>query len=59
MNLWSRVITVLMFGAICFVLLVPTALRSGNTTLAIVVSVLFIIYAVANVVLWQRLRARR
>lgn len=56
---FSRIITVAMFTVLCFVLIVPMALRRGNTALAIGVALVYFAYLVANVVLWQRLKSRR
>ena len=55
---FTRIMTVLMFGAICFVLIVPLALQRHNTTLAIGIGVLFVLYLIANVVLWRRMKPR-
>lgn len=55
---FTRIFTVAMFAAICFVLIVPMALQRHNTMLAIGVSVAFLAYLVANVVLWRRFKAR-
>jgi len=55
---FSRVFTVLMFAAICFVLIVPMALQRHNTALAIGVGALFLIYLAANLILWRRMRPR-
>lgn len=55
----SRIITVAMFAVLCFVLVVPMALRRGNVTIAVGITVVFFAYLVANVVLWQRMRSRR
>ena len=54
----SRIITILMFGAICFVLIVPLAVRAHNVVLAVGFPVLFIVYLVANIVLWRRMNPR-
>jgi membrane protein implicated in regulation of membrane protease activity len=59
MNLVSRIVTIVMFGAICFAFIVPLAIQRGNTPLAIGAGVLFAIYAGANLILWRRLKARR
>jgi len=55
---FTRIMTVLMFGAICFVLIVPMALQRHNTPLAIGIGVLFVAYLVTNVVLWRRMKPR-
>ena len=54
----TRVFTILMAGVLCFVLLVPLAVQRHNAPLAIGIGVVFIAYAVANVLLWQRMRRR-
>jgi uncharacterized membrane protein len=54
----SRLIVVLMAGVLCFTLLVPTALKNHQTWLAVGVSIVFAAYAIANVVLWRRMKPR-
>jgi hypothetical protein len=56
---FTRIITVVMFGAICFVLIVPLAMQRHQPVLAIAVSVLFVIYLAANIVLWRRMKLPR
>jgi uncharacterized membrane protein len=56
---FSRIITIAMFGVLCFVLIVPMALKRGNTALAIGISCAFVIYLIMNIVLWQRMKPRR
>lgn len=55
---FTRILTVLMFGAICFVLIVPLALQRHNMTIAIGISVAFVLYLIVNVVLWRRMKPR-
>jgi hypothetical protein len=55
---FSRILTVLMFGAICFVLIVPLALQRHEPAIAIGVAVIFAFYLVANIVLWRRMKSR-
>jgi hypothetical protein len=55
---FTRIMTVLMFGAICFVLIVPMALQRHNPSLAVGIGVLFVVYLIANVVLWRRMKPR-
>ena len=55
---FTRIFTVLMFGAICFVLIVPLALQRHNLTIAIGISVAFVLYLIVNIVLWQRMKPR-
>jgi hypothetical protein len=59
MNAFGRIMTVVMFGAICFALIVPLALQRGNPWLAAGVAALFLIYALANVFLWRLVKPRR
>ncbi len=54
----SRLIAMLMAGILCFGILVPMSLARHNVALAVFVAVGFIVYLVANVVLWQRMRPR-
>lgn len=55
---FTRIMTVIMFGAICFVLIVPMALQRHNVALAAGIGVLFALYLIANIVLWQRMKPR-
>ena len=52
----SRIIALLMAGALCFLLLLPMALARHNEILAIFVVVVFVAYLIANILLWQRTR---
>jgi len=54
----TRVVTVLMSGAIAFVLLVPLAIARHNPLLAVAIVVVFAAYLAANVLLWLRLKPR-
>ena len=54
----TRIVTVAMFAVLCFVLIVPMALQRHNTMLAIGISVAFMLYLVANVFLWRRLKSK-
>lgn len=53
----TRIITLLMAGALCFFLFeyAQTAHQRG---LAIFIAVVYVAYLAANVVLWQRMRRR-
>lgn len=53
---FSRLIAVAMAAVVCFVLIVPMALRQNNPGLAAAISAIFVIYAGANVMLWFRYR---
>lgn len=55
---FTRIITIAMFAVLCFVLIVPMALQRHNTMLAIGITVVFVLYLIANVVLWQRMKPR-
>ncbi len=55
---FSRIFTVLMFAALCFVLIVPMALQRHNPMLAGAVIAVFIVYLIANLVLWRRMKPR-
>jgi amino acid transporter len=55
---FTRIITVLMFGVICFVLIVPLALQRHNLVIATGISIVFVLYLVANIVLWRRMKPR-
>lgn len=54
---FTRIFTVIMFAAICFVLIVPMALQRHNTFLAIGISVAFLAYLIVNIILWRRFKA--
>lgn len=56
---FTRIFTVAMFAAICFVLIVPMALQRHNTMLAAGVSLAFIAYLIMNIFLWRRFQARK
>jgi hypothetical protein len=53
-QLIARLITMTMFGAICFVLLVPLAIQRHQLPFAIVVVALFLAYVVINAIAWRR-----
>ncbi len=55
----TRILTVLMFGALCFVLIVPMALQRHNMVIAIGISAAFVLYLVVNIVLWLRMMKPR
>lgn len=50
----GRILTMAMFGAICFVLLVPLAIQRHQIPFAIAVIVLFLVYLIANAIAWRR-----
>lgn len=56
---FSRIITVVMFGLICFVLIVPLAVQRHQPAIAIGIPVIFAGYLVANIVLWRRMKSPR
>jgi hypothetical protein len=55
---FTRVMMVLLFGGVCFLLVVPLALQRHQTFIAVGVIVLFLGYVVANIVLWRRMTRR-
>jgi hypothetical protein len=55
---FTRIMTVVMFAAICFVLIVPLALQRHQTFIVIFIPVLFACYLGANIVLWRRMKRR-
>jgi hypothetical protein len=55
---FSRIVALVMAGALCFGILVPMSLARHNLGLAIFVAIVFVAYLAANVVLWQRTRPR-
>jgi hypothetical protein len=50
----GRIVTMAMFGAICFVLLVPLAIQRHQVPFAIAVVVLFLAYLIFNAIAWRR-----
>lgn len=54
---FGRIFTIVMFAAICFVLIVPMALQRHNLPLAIGISAAFVAYLIANILLWRRYKA--
>jgi hypothetical protein len=54
----SRLMVVLMAGVLSFMLLVPMALKNHQPWLALGVGIVFAAYAVANVILWRRMKPR-
>ncbi|MGB8519302.1 MAG: hypothetical protein WCD38_03985 [Candidatus Tumulicola sp.] len=54
----TRMLTVAMAGVVCFALLIPLALSRHNAALATFLIAIFAAYAIANVVLWIRLKRR-
>lgn len=55
---FTRILTVVMFGVLCFTLIVPLALQRHNMVIAIGISVAFVLYLIVNIVLWRRMRPR-
>jgi hypothetical protein len=55
---FSRIIAVVMSGVLCFGLLVPLALARHLPALAAFIAALFLMYLVANIWLWRRMRPR-
>jgi hypothetical protein len=53
-QLIARILTMTMFGAICFVLLIPLAIQRHQIPFAVVVFALFIAYVVINAIAWRR-----
>ncbi|HEX8805339.1 MAG TPA: hypothetical protein VF741_00265 [Candidatus Aquilonibacter sp.] len=55
---FTRIITVLMFSVLCFVLIVPLALQRHEPWIATGITIVFVLYLVANIVLWRRMKSR-
>jgi amino acid transporter len=53
-QLIARIITMTMFGAICFALLIPLAVQRHQIALAAVVLALFVVYLIINAIAWRR-----
>ncbi|HTZ56249.1 MAG TPA: hypothetical protein VMB20_14440 [Candidatus Acidoferrum sp.] len=56
---FTRIMTVVMFGVICFALIVPLALQRHQPVIAAVIAIVFALYLVANIVLWRRMKSPR
>jgi len=54
---FTRVVAIVMGAVICFGVLVPLALAHGRVALAAGLGAIFVAYAVANVVLWRRMKS--
>jgi amino acid transporter len=55
---FTRIMTIVMFGALCFVLILPLAIARHNLVIAVGICVLFIAYLAAQLVLWRRMKPR-
>ncbi|MGD0969252.1 MAG: hypothetical protein ABR949_13320 [Candidatus Aquilonibacter sp.] len=55
---FTRIMTIVMFGALCFVLILPLALARHNLVIAVGICALFIAYLAAQLVLWRRMKPR-
>ncbi len=55
---FSRIIAIVMSGVLCFGLLVPLALARHLPALAAFIAALFLMYLIANIWLWRRMRPR-
>lgn len=53
---FTRIITILMAGVICFGLIVPLGFHAHNAAIVIGLPILFILYVIVNVVLWRRMK---
>jgi hypothetical protein len=54
---FTRVVAIVMGAVICFGVLVPLALARGHGALAAGLGAVFVAYAIANVVLWRRMKS--
>jgi hypothetical protein len=50
--------TIVMFGALCFVLILPLAIARHNLVIAVGICVLFLAYLATQLVLWRRMKPR-
>lgn len=55
---FTRIMTIVMFAALTFVLIVPLALQRHQMLIAIGIPALFVVYLAANLVLWRRMKPR-
>jgi hypothetical protein len=55
---FTRIMTIVMFGALCFVLILPLAIARHNLVISVGICVLFLAYLAAQLVLWRRMKPR-
>jgi amino acid transporter len=55
---FTRIFTIVMFAAICFMLIVPMAIKNHNPALAAGISALFVAYLIVNILMWRRMKPR-
>jgi amino acid transporter len=55
---FTRIFTIATAAVVCFGLIVPLALQRHQTVVVIGVSVLFVLYLIANIILWRRMNRR-
>lgn len=55
---FTRIMTVVMAGIVCFAILMPLALQRHNTLLAAGLAIAYVLYLGANLLLWQRMKPR-
>jgi hypothetical protein len=56
MTTFTRVMMVVLFAGIAFLLIVPRALQHHQTGIAAAIIVLFVLYVVVNIVVWIRMK---
>ena len=54
----TRIITIAMTAVLCFGVIVPLAVHAHNVFLAVAIPIVYILYLVANVLLWKRLTGK-
>lgn len=55
---FSRIIAMVMSAVLCFGILVPLALARHLPALAAFIAALFMMYLIANIWIWRRMRPR-
>ncbi len=55
---FTRIVALAIAAVICFAVIIPLALKRGDTALAIFIALAFALYIVANIVLMRRYKRR-
>jgi len=54
----TRIVMIVSFAVICFVLIEPLAIQKHQTFIEVGIPAIFAIYVVVNIVLWRRIKPR-
>ncbi|HTV92203.1 MAG TPA: hypothetical protein VMG98_05765 [Verrucomicrobiae bacterium] len=55
---FTRIMTIVMFAALCFLLILPLAIARHQLVIAVGICVLFVFYLAAQYLLWRRMKPR-